>query len=91
MKAPKEKKEKVVFDPSVHNEELQRLIKDASANKLKAESFMDLAKDSAAKAKKLGIEPKRFGQLLALYHKGTRDRFEDENTEVVEIYDSIFK
>lgn len=87
----KKEKEQVVFDEAVHGQALRDMIKEASGNKLKAESYLELNKDIKDRAKKeLGVEGKLFNQLLALFHKGTRDRFETEKDEVVEAYDSIF-
>ncbi|AJD82055.1 double-stranded DNA binding protein [Yersinia phage vB_YenM_TG1] len=84
------KKEKVEFDETIHGDELQKLIKDSSDQKIKSEGFLQIVKDNVAKAKELGIEAKKFNQLLNIYHKGIRERFEDEKTEVVDLYDSIF-
>ena len=84
-------KEKIEFDESIHGESLRDLIKTASDNKLKAESYMDLVKrDRDAAKDELGVEPKLFNQLLSIYHKKTRERFESEKDTVVETYDSLF-
>lgn len=84
-------KETVEFDEAVHGETLRKLIKEASDNKLKSEGYLDLIKDIKTRAKKeIGVDGKMFNQLLSLYHKGTRERFESEKDEVVETYDSVF-
>ncbi|QOI66458.1 double-stranded DNA binding protein [Erwinia phage FBB1] len=87
------KKEKVAveFNEAVHGEQLKRLIKDASDNLLQAESYRLKVKETRESAKEeLGVDGKVFNKLVALYHKDTRDTFETESEEIVEIYDSIF-
>ena len=62
----KKEKEQVVFDEAVHGQALRDMIKEASGNKLKAESYLELNKDIKDRAKKeLGVEGKLFNQLLA--------------------------
>lgn len=87
------KKEKVAveFDEAVHGDALKKLIKDASDLLLQAESFQIKVKDARDEAKsELGVDGKLFNQLLRIYHKDTREVFESEKDEVVELYDSIF-
>ena len=87
----KEKKVKVEFCPDTHGAELAKLIKAASDTKLKMEAYADEIKDLKDKAKtELGVDGKMFNTQLGLCHKGTRERFEDEKTEVVELYDAVF-
>lgn len=87
----KEQKVKVEFDKETHGNTLAGYIKSASDAKLKMEGYADEIKDLKDKAKtELGVDGKMFNQLFSLYHKGTRERFEDEKTEVVELYDSVF-
>ena len=55
------------------------------------EAYADEIKDLKDKAKtELGVDGKMFNTQLGLYHKGTRERFEDEKTEAVELYDVLF-
>lgn len=85
------KKEAVEFNQDVHGEELAKLIKEASDNKLKISGYNELIKDIRTRAKEeLGVDGKMFNRLLALYHKDARDQFEAENEEVVELYDTVF-
>lgn len=87
------KKEKIAveFDETVHGEELKKLIKEASDHLLQAESFRIKMADARDTAKvDLGVDGKMFNQLLKIYHKDTREVFESEKDEVVELYDSIF-
>ncbi|QQG32255.1 double-stranded DNA binding protein [Citrobacter phage CkP1] len=84
-------KVKVEFDEAVHGEELRKKIKEASDHKLKISGYQVLIADLRTAAKEdLGVESKTFNQLLALYHKDTRDQFEEEKDKVVELYDSVF-
>lgn len=85
-------KNAVEFDEAIHGEELAKLIKEASDTKLKISGYNLAIKDIRDRAKEeLGVEGKKFNKLLALYHKGTRDEFETETEETVELYDSVFK
>lgn len=87
------KKEKVAveFDEATHGEDLKKLIKEASDHLLQAESFRTKMKDARDTAKiELGVDGKVFNQLLKIYHKDTREVFESEKDEIVELYDSIF-
>ncbi|AUE23148.1 transcriptional regulator [Citrobacter phage CF1 ERZ-2017] len=87
----KEKKVAVEFDEAIHGEELRKKIKDASDNMLKISGYKVLIADLRNSAKDdLGVEGKVFNQLLAMYHKDTRDQFEEEKDKVVELYDSVF-
>lgn len=86
----KQKKEKVEFDEAKDGNTLKTLIKEASDAKLKAEGYMDEVSTKRTDAKAIGVDSKLFNQLLNMYHKGTRDRFQSEKDEVVETYDSIF-
>lgn len=87
----KEQKVKVEFNQEEHGNTLAQLIKSASDTKLKMEAYADEIKDIKDRAKvELGVDGKMFNQIFSLYHKGTRERFEDEKTEVVELYDTIF-
>ncbi len=86
-------KEKIAveFDEAVHGESLKKLIKEASDHLLQAESFRTKMKDARDTAKvELGVDGKIFNQLLKIYHKDSREIFETEKDEVVELYDSIF-
>ncbi|ASD52115.1 transcriptional regulator [Pseudomonas phage PspYZU05] len=85
------KREKVEFNADVHGEELARIIKDCSDNKLKAEGYMTLVSEAKSRAKEeLGVSTKQFNMLLSMYHSDTRERFENEKDELVEIYDTVF-
>jgi uncharacterized protein (UPF0335 family) len=87
----KDKKVKVEFNQDEHGSTLAQYIKNASDVKIKIEAYNDEIKDIKDRAKEeLGVDGKMFNQVFSLYHKGTRERFEDEKTEVVELYDTIF-
>lgn len=91
MSKKEEKKVKVEFCPDTHGERLAELIKSASDTKLKIEGYTDEIKELRTTAKdEIGVDTKMFNQLFAIYHKGTRERFEDEKTEVVDMYDTVF-
>lgn len=87
----KEKKVKVEFDEAVHGEDLGKLIKDASNQKVIIEGYNGTINELKQKAKEeLGVDGKLWNKVFNLYHKRTRERFESENTEVIDLYDSIF-
>lgn len=87
----KEKKVAVEFDEAIHGEDLRKKIKEASDHLLKISGYRTLIADLKNAAKDdLGVDTKTFNRLLALYHKDTRDQFEEENDKVVELYDSVF-
>ncbi|AHJ86832.1 double-stranded DNA binding protein [Salmonella phage STP4-a] len=91
FKMAKEKKVAVEFDEAIHGEDLRKKIKEASDHLLKISGYRVLITDLKAAAKDdLGVDSKAFNQLLAMYHKDTREQFEEEKDKVVEIYDSIF-
>lgn len=82
---------KVEFDEAVHGEELARMIKDASDQKTIMESYGDKIKDIRNEAKeKLGVDGKKWNQVFRLYHSRTRERFEAEKDEALELYDTLF-
>lgn len=90
-KQEKEKKVKIEFDPTQHGSSLAQCIKNASDAKLKMEGYASEISELKQKAKdELGVDGKMFNTQFAMYHKGTRERFESEKTEAVELYDAIF-
>lgn len=85
------KDEKVVFDEATHGEKLAAMIKDASDQKTIMESYADKIKDIKNAAKEeLGVDGKKWSQVFRLYHSQTRERFEAEIDEAMELYDTIF-
>lgn len=84
-------KEKVEFDESVHGEELAKLIKEASDQKTIQEAYGDKIKEIKQRAKEeLGVDGKMWTLVFNMYHKQTRERFEAEKDEAVELYDRMF-
>lgn len=85
------KQAKVEFNESVHGEDLAKFIKEASDQKTMMESYAEKINEIKSEAKeKLGVDGKQWSQVFAMYHKKTRERFEAEKDEAVELYDSIF-
>lgn len=84
-------KEKVEFDEAVHGEELATLIKEASDQKTIQEAYGDKIKEIKQRAKdELGVDGKMWTTVFNMYHKQTRERFEAEKDEAVELYDRLF-
>lgn len=91
MTVQKEEKLKVEFDKHIHGGTLRSLIEEASDHRLTIEGFQDLIKDIKGRAKdELGVDSKMFNKLLNIRHKEIRESFENENEEVIELYDTVF-
>ena len=72
--------------------QVKELIKEASNVKTQVEIFNGTFKDIKSKAKNdFGIDGKTFGKLFKLYHEQARTAFEEENNELIELYDMIDK
>lgn len=77
-------KEKIEFNPAIHAEQLNQFITEASD----AKTIMEAASDTFAEIKKravdeLGVDSTEFNKLFTMYHKGTRDQFENETSELL--------
>ena len=84
-------KEKIEFDSATHGDDLKKLIEEASDNLLTIESYQTLIKDIRDRAKdELGVDSKLFNKILKLRHKEIREQFENENDEVLSLYDELF-
>ena len=71
---------------------VKELIKEASNVKTHIEHFQGSFKDIKSKAKTdYGIDGKTFGKLFKLYHEQARTAFEEQNNELIELYDVIDK
>lgn len=87
-----EKEPKVVFDINQHGAMLNEIIDDICDNLLQISVRQDMVKGKKADAKKAtGIDSKQLTKLIKMRFDQTRERFENENNEVLEIYDAIFK
>lgn len=68
------------------------LIKDQSNITTMLEGEKAKLKDNKTRAKtEFGIDGKTFNQLFKLYHNQARDQYEEEKTEILDIYDVIVK
>lgn len=68
------------------------LIKEASNVKTQVEIHQGTLKDIKSKAKTdYGIDGKTFNKLFTLYHNQARNEFEEQNNELVQLYDVIDK
>lgn len=71
---------------------VKALIKDASNIKTQIELQQGSLKDIKSKAKTdYGLDGKTFNKLFTLYHQQAREEFENQNNELVELYDTIDK
>lgn len=87
-----EKEPKVVFDINEHGAILSEMISDICDNMTSIQGFQELIKGKKADAKAAtGIDSKQLTKLIKIKFDETRERFEEENNEVLEIYDIIFK
>ena len=88
----KEQKVAVEFNPATMGKDLKDCIREASDHMVHIESHKEGIKAIKDRVKdELGVDGKLFGKLLKIYHKQERDTFENESSEVVETYDSVFK
>lgn len=72
--------------------QVKELIKEDLNVKTQVEIFNGTFKDIKSKAKTdFGIDGKTFGKLFKLYHEQARTAFEEENNELIELYDMIDK
>lgn len=80
------------FDPNHDAEKLKDFIEEAMVAKEKMELFKGSIGDIRTHAKEeLGITPKMFNQILNLRYKQNRDEVEDQNDELINTYDNLFK
>lgn len=85
------RKQKVEFNVDVHGEQLEAMFKEASGLKTQVESANAAIADIRKAAKdELGLKPAQFNKLFRVHHSGTREKFEDESNETMELYDAIF-
>ena len=91
MNTKKTEKLKVEFDEAVHGNTLRELVEEASDELLLIEAKRDIITDIKSRAKsELGVDTKLFNSLLRLHHKKIRETFQNENDEVIEVYDAVF-
>lgn len=84
-------KSKREFNPSVDGPELVPFLDEAMV----ALSEVNLAKGKLndikqAAKEKLGIKPGVFSKILMMRDKRNRDEVEEQNEEILEIYDTVF-
>ncbi|QFR55916.1 dsDNA binding protein late transcription [Yersinia phage JC221] len=84
-------KEFLELNPDVAKQVMD-LIKDTSNITTMLEGEKAKIKDNKARAKtEFGIDGKMFGKLFKLYHNQAREQYEEENNELIEMYDVIVK
>lgn len=84
-------KNKKEFDINTDAAALAPFIDEALIVKDKIELYKGSLKDIKERAKdELGIKPKLFNQILNMRFKRNRDLVEEENEELIELYDSIY-
>lgn len=85
------KAEKKVYDPIQDAKDLVPYIEEAIVVREKMDLLRQQLKDIKAAAKDaLGIKPKPFNQVLNIRHARNRHVVEEQNQEILEIYDSAF-
>lgn len=84
-------KVKVEFNPSIHGDQLEHCIRQCSDHKAIIEGANEAIREiRKAAIEELGIEGKLFNQMLTIYHKDQREKFESDSDDVLETYDAIF-
>lgn len=85
------KKEKRVYDPIQDAKDLVPYVKEALVIREKMDALRSQMKDIKASAKEaLGIKPKQFTQVCNIRHALNRQVVEEQNEEILEIYDNAF-
>lgn len=75
----------------VQIDQIKNLIKEVCNHNTIISSYKDKIKDIRDEAKVLGVEPKTFNALVRMYAKDEREKTEEDFSEVIDLYDSIFK
>ncbi|MGL5307930.1 MAG: hypothetical protein ACRC9Y_17660 [Aeromonas veronii] len=85
------KKEKRVYDPIQDAKDLVPYVNEALVIREKMDILRGQMKDIKTAAKDaLGIKPKQFNQVLNIRHARNRQVVEEQNEEILEIYDNAF-
>lgn len=84
------KKERVEFNPETSGEDLKKMLEEAVQIKSKIQLYADSIKDIRNRAKdELGLKPKQFNALLRLMFNQSKDEFEAETEELIDLYEQI--
>lgn len=84
-------KTKVEYNAAIHGDQLKHCIKQCSDHRAIIEGANEAIREIRKNAQdELGIDGKTFNQVLRMYHKNEREKFENENDDVLEAYDAIF-
>lgn len=85
------KKNKPVFDAENDALALAPFIEEAVIVKEKIALYQGSLNDIKTRAKdELGIKPAQFNKILGLHFKRNRDEIEEQNEEIIKIYDNAF-
>lgn len=85
------KAEKKTYDPIQDAKDLVPYIEEALVVREKIDLLREQLKDIKTAAKDaLGIKPKPFNQVLSIRHARNRHVVEEQNQEILDIYDSAF-
>lgn len=85
-------KEKVEFNPAVHGDQLEHCIKECSDHMAIIEGARTAINEIKKHAREeLGVDGKDFNRMLSIFHKDQREKFENENSDLLVMYDAIFK
>ena len=86
----KNKKEKVEFNVQTHGEDLKKSLGEAVTIMTKISLYRDSIKDIRDRCKEeMGLEPKKFNALLRLLYNQSKDEFEADTEELIELYDQV--
>lgn len=79
------------FDPQRDGQKLAGMIEEALVAKSNVELYNGAIKDIRNRAKEeLGLKPAQFTKLLNIHFKRNRDEVENENEELMDLYDKAF-
>lgn len=80
--------EKVILLDSV---KVKNMIKEVVNHNTIISGYKEQIKEIRDAAKEAGIETKLFNKLVKIYEKDEREKIENENTDLIEMYDTIFQ
>ena len=87
----RDSKGKKVYDPIQDAKDLVPFVKEALEVRAKMDILREQMKDIKKAAKEsLGIKPKQFNQVCNIRHACNRQVVEEQNEEILEIYDNAF-
>lgn len=74
----------------VDADKIKNMIKEVVNHNTIISGYKDQVKEIRDAAKEAGVETKLFNKLVKIYEKDEREKIENENTDLIDLYDTIF-